>query len=82
MAAIAEAVLRNDRRVMPLSVHAQGLLTGPGIGHDVYMSLPAVLGKKGVSAVLRPTLTSEESSALDRSADAILKTKAAVVNFP
>lgn len=78
MAAITESVLRNDRRVYPLSVAAKGVATDD----DVYLSLPAVLGKQGVSAVLRPKLAPEEEAALRKSAAAILKTKSSVENFP
>lgn len=41
VAALCEAILRNEHRVLPLSVPVKGL---HGILHDVYLSLPAVVG--------------------------------------
>lgn len=40
VAALCEAILRNEHRVLPLSVPVKGL---HGILHDVYLSLPAVV---------------------------------------
>lgn len=68
VAALCEAILRNEHRVLPLSVPVKGL---HGILHDVYLSLPAVLGAEGVSEVLNVKLDEEELGKLRASAATI-----------
>lgn len=80
-AAIAECVLRNEHRVLPLSVPASGRYGIPPAGADtggvpVYLSLPAVLGIDGVRDVLSPQLDDAEVSALQASAAAIGRVQA------
>jgi L-lactate dehydrogenase len=70
VASIAECVLRNEHRVMPLSVPVKGKY---GIEGDVYLSLPAVLGSDGVVSVLSMPLDSEEEEKLRGSATQIHK---------
>lgn len=62
-ARIAEAMLRDEGLVAPIGVFQ------PDFG--VTLSLPAVIGKGGVSKVLAPRLSAEEASALAASAEAI-----------
>lgn len=68
IASLAETVLRNEHRVHPLSVPVQGRY---GITDDVCLSLPSVLGRDGVHAVLSLVLDADEAARLKRSADAI-----------
>jgi L-lactate dehydrogenase len=69
-ARIAEAVLRDERIAIPLgSFH-------PAYG--VTLSLPSVIGKKGVINVLEPDLSDEERRALERSAEALRKGQAGI----
>lgn len=70
VASIAESVLRNEHRVMPLSVPVKGRY---GIGEDVYLSLPAVLGRDGVVSILTMPLDEEEEQKLRGSAAQIGK---------
>lgn len=65
---IAECVLRNEKHVIPVSIPMQGKY---GIEHDIYLSLPAVVGSEGVSAVLTPILESFEIESLRKSSDSI-----------
>ncbi len=64
---ICEAIIRNERHVLPVST----LLTGQFGIRDVFLSLPCILGSGGVERILRPALTVDEQSALYRSAEVI-----------
>ena len=71
VASIAQAVLRDERRVLPVSVPAAGR---HGITHDVYLSLPAVVGAGGATAVVPAVLAAHEEEALQASAAALAAT--------
>jgi malate/lactate dehydrogenase len=74
-AAIAEAVLRNELRVMPLSVPIKGRY---GIETDVFLSLPCVVGIDGVRDVLSIPLDADEQDKLRASATTIHKVQSAL----
>jgi L-lactate dehydrogenase len=59
-ARIAEAVLRDERAVMPIGVY------NPSYG--VTLSLPSVVGREGVNRILEPAMSDKERRALDQSA--------------
>lgn len=59
-ARIAEAVLRDERVVLPVGVH------NPRYG--VTFSLPGIVGRNGVEEILKPDISPEEREALARSA--------------
>ena len=61
---ICEAILRDEKAVLPVST----LLTGQYGIADIYLSLPCILGAGGVERVLTPKLTSAEERALGDSA--------------
>lgn len=61
---ICEAVMRDERAVLPVSA----MLTGEFGIADVYLSLPCVLGAGGVRRVLRPELNAVEVAAMRASA--------------
>jgi L-lactate dehydrogenase len=64
-ARIAEAVLRDERSVLPIgSYNAQ---------FGVTLSLPSVLGREGVTRILEPAMSDEERGALGRSAEVLRK---------
>lgn len=69
-ARIAEAVLRDERIVIPIGSY------NPEYG--VTLSLPSVLGREGVVQILQPELAENERQALERSAEAL---KSAVVRM-
>jgi L-lactate dehydrogenase len=62
-ARLAEAVLRDEGAVFPVSVHQ------PDYG--VSLSLPAVLGRAGVKRTLPPRMTDDERAGLGRSAETL-----------
>src|SRR6185312_4111682 len=60
---IAEMILNDERAAIPIGSH-----------HDKYgctLSLPSVVGRDGVVAVLKPQLSDAEADALGKSADSI-----------
>jgi L-lactate dehydrogenase len=66
-AGIVEAVLHDERSVLPVS----SLLSGQYGIDDVCLSLPSIVDAKGVDAVLTPPLTEAEVAALRRSAETV-----------
>jgi len=62
-ARIAEAVLRDERAVLPVGSY------NPEYG--VTLSLPSVLGRTGVEQILEPEMSDEERQGLERSADTL-----------
>ena len=67
VANLAATLLRDQRRVHPVSVLATGF-HGIADDHDVFLSLPARLGHGGVLGVAEMELTQEEANRLRRSA--------------
>lgn len=68
---LARSILRDQRRIHPVSVLSKGL---NGIdGGDVFLSLPALLGRGGVLGVTNVHLTDEEAARLRESARAIME---------
>jgi L-lactate dehydrogenase len=66
-AGIVEAVLHDERSVLPVS----SLLSGQYGIDDVCLSLPSIVDAQGVDAVLTPPLTGDEVNALRRSAHTV-----------
>lgn len=64
---IIEAVLKDEKRVLPVSSLLQGYY---GID-DVCLSVPAVVGRSGVEARLEVPMSADELAGLRRSADAL-----------
>lgn len=62
---ICEAIVRDERAVLPLSV----LIEGAFGMEDVYLSLPCIVGAEGVERVLVPELADHEIAALKASAE-------------
>ena len=61
---ICEAIVRDERTVLPVST----LLTGEFGVRDLYLSLPCIVGAGGVERILLPELTANERTALEASA--------------
>lgn len=61
---ICEAVIRDERAILPVST----LLTGQYGISDLCLSLPCVLGAAGVERILTPELDGDEAAALTASA--------------
>lgn len=64
---ISEAIIKNENSVLPVSCFVQDYY---GI-KDVYMSLPAVINRKGVREILDLDFNEQEKSLFKKSADAI-----------
>ena len=64
---VIESILKDEKRTMPLSVKLDGYL---GID-DVCLSLPVVVGKKGVERIIHPELSEEESKAFQEAANVV-----------
>jgi L-lactate dehydrogenase len=72
-ARIAEAILRDERAVIPIGSY------NPQYG--VTVSLPSVLGRQGVTQILEPEMSEEERQGFQRSAD-ILRNVVAQITPP
>ncbi|GFS34710.1 lactate/malate dehydrogenase family protein [Actinidia rufa] len=71
VANLSRSILRDQRRIHPVSVLAKGFY---GIsGGDAFLSLPAQLGRSGVLGVTNVHLTEEEGQKLRDSAKTILE---------
>ncbi|KAG9452364.1 hypothetical protein H6P81_005268 [Aristolochia fimbriata] len=70
VANLARSLLRDQRRIHPVSVLAKGFY---GIEQEVFLSLPAQLGRGGVLSVANVNMTEEEVQALRRSAETIFQ---------
>lgn len=69
---MAEAILRDKKRVLPCSAYLEGEY---GL-EDVYFGVPVVLGQNGVEKVIEVPLTEEEETAVKRSAEAVRRSLA------
>uniref|UniRef100_A0A8C0W7J4 Lactate/malate dehydrogenase C-terminal domain-containing protein n=1 Tax=Castor canadensis TaxID=51338 RepID=A0A8C0W7J4_CASCN len=68
VADLAESIMKNLRRVHPVSTMINGLY---GIQEDVFLSVPCSLGQNGMSDVVKMTLTPEEEACLKKSTDTL-----------
>ncbi|XP_068929166.1 L-lactate dehydrogenase A chain [Petaurus breviceps papuanus] len=68
VADLAESIMKNLRRVHPISTMIKGLY---GINEDVFLSVPCILGQNGISDVVKVNLNTEEESRLRKSADTL-----------
>ena len=64
---MVEAILKDSNRLLPCCVYADGI---HGL-KDVYVGLPAVLGREGVKKIVELKLTDAEVASLKKSADSI-----------
>jgi L-lactate dehydrogenase len=62
-ARIAEAVLRDERAVLPIGAF--------NAAYGVTLSLPSVVGRQGVSRILEPAMSGEERQSLGQSAEVL-----------
>ncbi|KAK2101089.1 hypothetical protein P7K49_022437, partial [Saguinus oedipus] len=63
VADLAETIMKNLRRVHPISTIIKGLY---GIKDEVFLSVPCTLGQNGISDVVKVTLTPEEEARLKK----------------
>lgn len=65
--AMAESILRDQKRVFPAAVLCEG-----EYGYtDLFIGLPVMLGADGVEKIIEINMTDEEKTALNNSADAV-----------
>lgn len=64
---MAEAILRDHKRVLPCAAYLEGEYGYQGI----YLGVPVLLGEKGVEKVFQIELRPDEKAALDKSAAAV-----------
>jgi malate dehydrogenase len=65
--AMAESIIYDEKRVLPVCAYLQGEF---GI-NGYYVGVPAVLGENGIENILELTLDQEEQAALDNSVNAV-----------
>ncbi|MBD3254893.1 MAG: L-lactate dehydrogenase [Candidatus Lokiarchaeota archaeon] len=73
---ITQAIVNDENTILPVSTLINGFL---GI-HNIYLSLPCVLNKNGISQILKIELNSEEKTNFKNSADK-LRTMIEEFNF-
>jgi malate dehydrogenase len=71
---MAEAIVKNQRRILPCAAWLQGEY---GM-KDLFLGVPCLLGSKGLERVIEVTLTADEKTALAKSADAVREPMAAI----
>lgn len=70
IAEMVEAVLRDQRRILPVAAY----LNGEYGEHDVYAGVPAIIGSKGVHKVIEVHLTKKEMKAFRLSVSQVRET--------
>ncbi|KAM7256373.1 hypothetical protein ACFE04_012114 [Oxalis oulophora] len=73
---LARSLLRDQRKIHPVSVLAKGFY---GIEDEVFLSLPALLGRGGIMGVTSIHLTEEEAQKLRDSAKTIAEVQSQMV---
>jgi malate dehydrogenase len=64
---MAEAYLKDKKRLLPCAVHVDG----PYGLKDIYVGVPVILGAGGVERVVEITLNADEKAMLDKSVAAV-----------
>jgi malate dehydrogenase len=67
VAKMVEAVVKDEKRVVPVSAY----LRGEYGYNDMFLGVPVLLGKNGIEKIIELDLTKEEKAALDESAAAV-----------
>lgn len=67
VAIMVESILKDKKRVIPSAVYTQGEYGY----HDLFIGVPAVLGRKGVERIIEMELNDGEKAMLDHSAEAV-----------
>lgn len=72
---MCEAILKDQRRVLPSIAYLEGEYGYEGI----YLGVPTILGAGGIEKVIELELTADEKAALDKSAEAVRNVMAVLV---
>lgn len=67
LAEMAEAVLKDQKRILPSIAYLEGEYGY----HDLFLGVPTLLGGNGIEKVFELELTPEEKAALDKSAESV-----------
>ena len=78
VAAMAEAILKDKKKILPCAAYLQGEY---GI-QDLFVGVPVKLGKSGMEEIITIKLTPPEQSALERSAAAVRELVEAMKTMP
>ncbi len=73
-AAVVEAIVRDEKKVIPCSVYLEGEYGQ----NDICIGVPVVLGKNGIEKILEFDLNDEEKTLFTKSADAVRSMNAAL----
>ena len=65
---MAEAILKDKRRILPAIAYLEGEYGYP----NLYLGVPVILGGNGIEKVIELELTNEEKQALDRSVESVM----------
>lgn len=71
---MAEAIVRDEKRILPCAAWLEGEYGE----HGIFLGVPCKIGRKGVERVLEVELTAEERAALAKSAEAVREPMKAV----
>src|SRR5699024_9486925 len=64
---MAEAILKDQRRVLPSIAYLEG-----EYGYsDIYLGVPTILGGNGIEEIIELDLTDDEKAALDKSVESV-----------
>lgn len=67
ISSMAESIIRDQKRILPACAYLEGQY-----GHkDIYLGVPAKLGKGGIEEIIQLTLSDDEQAMLDRSAEVV-----------
>lgn len=69
---MAESILKDKKKILPCAAYLEGEY---GI-NDLFIGVPVKLGKNGIEEIIQISLTDEENTALQKSADAVAELKA------
>jgi malate dehydrogenase len=64
---MTESILKDKKKILPCAAYLEGEYDIDGL----FIGVPVKLGKEGVEQIIEVTLTKEERSALQKSADAV-----------
>jgi malate dehydrogenase len=67
VAEMAEAILKDKKKILPCAAYLQGEYGIKGL----FVGVPVKLGAKGIEKIIEIKLTPQEKAALDKSADAV-----------
>ena len=75
---IVQAIARNEHRLLPVTAH----LDGEFGEKDVYIGVPAVIGRQGIEKVVQVELSPAEKTAFDASVKAVREDLAILAKLP